>query len=818
MNDLRYTVRRLRASPGFTAAALATMALGIGANSAIFSVVNAVMLRPMAVARPHQIVEIYTTDSDGTPATSSYPDYLDFRDLPVFDGGAVAYEATLLNLMENGRSTLLFAEAASGNYFRVLEVQPTLGRLFTTDDDTPGSPHVAVLGAGFWQRHFGGDPTVIGRSITINGKPITIVGVGPREYTGGFNAIAIDLWVPMHTDFAISTGRDERVQGPTARGSRSMFLRGRLAPGVERAQAQASLDVVAARLAEAYPTTNRNRRASVYPSSDVRFHPNLDRYLAPVAALLMVVPALVLLIACANIANLLLARATGRAREIAVRLAVGASRRRLVQQLLTESVTLAFAGGLCGLLLAFWSLKLIEGWKPEGLPIPLALNLSLDSRVVLFTAVLSIATGVLFGLAPSLQATKPALVGALKDDGGGFRRYRRLGTRNLLVVTQLAVSLVLLTCAGLFVRSLQAAQDIDPGFERERAIIFSPLLEMSSIPSSERAAFSERLRQRLLALPGVEAVALADRIPLGASIMNTDVVVDDRQPDANGRGVDVDITSVGPGYFAALGIPLIRGRDFSERDGKNEERVAIVSEAFVRQFWSDGDGLGRRVRFPGPPGRPEEPSVTVVGIARDTKVRTLGEAPRPYLYMASLQSDDPDGYVIRTATDPAPLVASVRREALALDPNLPILELKTMREHLSLMLTPPRLAAAFLGACGVLAVLLAALGLYAVVAFAVARRTKEIGIRVALGASRRQVINLVVAEGMTLVAIGLGVGFVLASAATRPLGTYLYGLDSFDPITFLSVSAVLAGTALLANYIPARRAVRVDALKAIRYE
>jgi macrolide transport system ATP-binding/permease protein len=819
LNDIRYTVRRLLASPGFAFAAVATMALGIGANSAIFSVINAVMLRPMPVERADQLVDIYTTGSDGIPATSSYPDYLDLRDQPMFDGGIAAYEATLLNVLDQGRSTVVFGEAVSGNYFAVLGLRPVVGRLLEVADDRPAASPVAVIGHKYWQRQFGGNPKALGQPLVLNGKTVTIVGIAPKEYTGAFNAIAMDVWIPQHVDFAMSPQRNQSAYGADARGRRSLFLRARLASGVAVAQVQAALDVATSRLATAYPATNSRRAMHVYRSADVRFHPEVDSYLAPIATVLMAVPALVLLIACANVANLLLARGSARSREIALRQAVGAGRSRLIQQLLTESVMLSVLGGASGLLLAWWLLRAAEGWQPDGLPIPLTLNLSLDARVVSFTAVVSMLTGVLFGIVPALQATRPGLFAALKDEQPPLLRgYRRFGTRNALVVAQLAVSLVLLTGAGLFVRSLQRAQDIDPGFERQHAIILTPMLEMSTVPESQRAIVTEQLRQRLSAIPGVQGVALADRVPLGASVRNEDVVVDDQQPDERGLGTDVDVTTVGPGYFAVLGIPLIRGRDFNDRDVAGSPKVAIVSAAMAERLWPGVDPIGRQIRFPPRGGRPQAAALTVIAVARDTKVRTLGEAPRPYLYMASLQDDSNDGYVIRTAADPAPLVPIIRREALALNPELPILELKTMREHLSLMLTPPRLAAAALGVFGTLAVLLASLGLYAVVAFSVVRRTKEIGIRVALGATRRQIMRLVVSEGMALVAVGIAVGFVLAAVATRPLGAYLYGLNSFDPVTFASVAALLAGTALLANYLPARRALRVDPLKAIRYE
>jgi predicted permease len=435
------------------------------------------------------------------------------------------------------------------------------------------------------------------------------------------------------------------------------------------------------------------------------------------------------------------------------------------------------------------------------------------------TVTVSLITGVVFGLAPALQATRPALVPALKDQSpAGLRAHRRFGLRNALVVTQVAVSLVLLTVAGLFVRSLQHAQDIDPGFERERAIVFMPVLSLTRSSVDERRRFTETLRERLRTLPGVDSVVLADRVPLGASVQTSDILVEGQQPNADGASFETDVTRIGPEYFAAMRIPLVSGRDFTEADGLAVDQVIVVSEAFAAKAWPGQSALGRRVTFPARPGRPASAPHTVVGVARDTKVRTLGEAPRPYLYRHWRQTGEDVGFVVRTHGDPQPLVASVRREALALEPDLPVIELKTMREHLSLMLTPPKLAASLLAACGVLAILLANLGLYAVVAYSVARRTREIGVRIALGAHRSDVLWLVIREGMALVLVGVVVGFALTAAIARPLGSYLYGLGSLDPLTFTVVATILAATALVANFVPARRAVRVDPLQAIRCE
>ena len=821
MGDFRYALRRLIASPGFTLAALATMALGIGANSAIFTIVNTVMLKPAAFERPDRLVEVYTYAPDGTPVTSSYLDYLDLRALPVFSGTA-AYEMTLLNRAERGTSSIIFGEAVAANYFSVLGIQPAIGRTFVADDDKAGAPPTALLGHAFWQRNFGGDPNVLGRTLTLNGRDVTVVGVVPSSYKGGLVGFVVDLWIPLNINYDLSPDNRDRER----RGNRSLFGKARLADGVSIAQAQAAADVLSARLSSSFPDSNQNRRFGLFATTDVRIHPNIDSALAPVAVLLMAVPGLVLLVACANVANLFLARATGRTREIAVRLAVGASRGRLLRLLLAESLTLSAAGGIAGLLLAWWTLRLVQGWTPPGLPLPVALDLGMDQRVVWFTLAMSLATGVVFGLAPALQATRPSLVPALKDEAiGGLRSYRRFGMRNVLVVTQVAVSLVLLTAAGLFVRSLQRAQDIDPGFERERAIIVNPAARLSGLKADERRQYADALRDRLIGLPGVTDVVLTDRVPLGAMVRTTAIVVDDQQPDANGRGVEVDYGINDGGYFRALGIPILRGRDFTPQDTTSAPNVAIVSEAFAKKFFPGADPIGHTIRFAtgvgsDPRGNQSESAIapmTVVGIARDTKIRTLGEEPRPYFYRPWRQTDEDIALVVRTAGDPASLVNSVRQTVVDLNPGVAFI-LTTMREHLALMLTPPRLAAAMLSGFGLLAVALASLGLYAVVAYSVARRTREVGIRIALGATRGQVISLVVREGMVLVAVGIVVGLVIAGVATQPLSAFLYGLDRFDPITFGSVAVIMIATALLANYIPARRAVTIDALRAIRYE
>jgi predicted permease len=806
--DLRYAVRRLLSNPGFTLVAALIMALGIGANSAIFSVVNAVLLRPLPVESPGELVEIYTQEEeDDFPITQSYPDYLDIRARDDLFSGVAAYTLSFFGLSHGARSEAVFGEAVSGDYFQVLGVQAARGRVFIPgEDDAPGAPPVAVVSHALWRRRFGADPGAIGQTIALGGRSFEIVGVLRPQFKGLLVGFASEIWVPL-----TSSPESDRLE---TRGSRWLQVKGRLRRGVGLEEVRAGLHVLARQLAEAYPETNEDRAFVVIPTSDVRLHPEIDRAMMPAAALLMVVVALVLLIACTNLANLLLARGLARRKEVAIRLAMGAKRLRLVRQLLTESMLLALLGGALGLLVAYWTAGFLVSFRPP-LPFSITLDLGVDGRVLGFTLLITVLTGLAFGLVPALQATKPQLVPALKDEVAGLRlRGRRLNLRNSLVVVQIAVSLVLLIGAGLFMRSLVKAQEIDPGFERERVAILGVSAELNNYTREQGEEFLRNLMERTRSLPGVESVALANRLPLGYSIQITEIYPEGSEflPD---EAPETDFTTVSPGYFETLGVPLLRGRDFSEQDHAEAPRVVIVSEAAARRFWPGQDAVGQRLRLHSADGSVR----TVIGVARDTKVRTLGEAPRPYVYEPFQQTYDSWMFLlVRTSGDPRAILAGLRHEVMALDETMPIMELKTMGEHLSIMLFPPRMGGILLAVFGALGVLLATVGLYGVVAYGVSRRTHEVGIRIALGARRTDVVYLVLRQALAVVVVGTGIGLALAFVATQPLAGLLYGTSASDPLTFAGVTLLLAAVAVAASLVPALRAARVDPAIALRYE
>jgi predicted permease len=808
--DIKYAVRRLVRSPGFTLVAVLSLALGIGANTAMFSLVNAVLLRDLPVRAPEELVEVYTSEEDGYPyATSSYPDFADLRDRnDVFED--VVGTRTFLTRLELGeRPQVAFGEAVSWNYFSALGVPMALGRSFVEEEDlTPGTNPVTILGYRTWQRDFGGDPAILGRSIRLDGRPYTVVGVAPEAFTGSMPVMVTGLYLPTMQVEALGAFEGQMSR----RSSRSMFLKARLKPGVTVEQANASLEALSAALAEEHPESNQGRVISALPTGDVALHPLVDRVLRPVAALLLAVVALVLVIACANLASFLLARAEDRRKEIAVRLALGAGRVALIRQLLMETVLLAVLGGAAGILLADWTLGILMSFQPP-LPVPVDFDVSLDRTVLLFTAGVSLVAGIAFGLAPALQATNPDVAPTLKNEGTGGGKPRRVTLRSGLVVAQVALSFVLLIGAGLFVRSLQKAQRIDPGFDIGPAAMVWPFPEISGYDTDEevRALYRE-LEERLLAHPAIDHVAFADRLPLGAGIQTSGYVLPGVPADSRDGDYDLDNTHVSPGYFDAMGVPLLQGRPFTEDDLVGE-RVAIVSEAFVRRFYPGEDIVGRTIEDgSGDPLR-------IVGVARDTKVRTLGEAPRPFVYELVGQSGGFGVEVVVKGTGTgAQLLEAARSVVEEVDPGLVLMEAKTMNEHLALMLFPPRMAAMLLSVFGALALALAAIGIYGVVSHAVAKRTRELGIRMSLGASARDVVRMAIGGGMRLVAIGAVVGVLMAGTVSWSISRFLYGIGTTDLATFAGIPVLLTLVALVAAWVPARRASAVDPVTALRTE
>lgn len=811
VQDLRYAIRQMARKPGLTVFAALSLALGIGANSSIFSLVNAILFRELPAQRPQELVDVYSgREGEMQYATWSYPDYADVR-----QWNDVFSEFAVINLTvatyDDGRKTeLLFGEQVSGNFFRLYGVRPALGRDFLPEEDvTVGTHPVVLLGHRFWQRRLGGDPGIVGKTLKLNGQHLTVVGVAPEVFKGSFPGVASDFWVPMHIGEALAGNSiDER-------NSRSLFAKARLKPGVSLETAQAQITSLVGRLRAAYPKECEGLTATLVSTRDVVLNPAIDGPIMGVAGLLMGIVGLVLLIACSNIANLLLVRAAERRREIAVRLALGASRGRLIRQLLTESVLLALLGGLAGLLIAIWTARLIVTFKPP-LPIPLNLDVPLDGRVLAFTLGVALVTGILCGLAPALQSTRPGVVTALKDEEGGWmRRHRKLGLRNLLVVAQVAISALLLVGAGLFLRSLGNAQSIDPGFRLRNGVAVQLALELGGAYDEVKGrAFYDRLLERVRALPGVRSASLVEHLPLGLNIHVSDVEIEGRPKPRKGEEPEVDRSGAMPGYFATMGIPLLAGRDFAAGDGPGAPKVAIVNQTAARQFWPGEDPLGKRLRF----GEKAD-WMTVVGVAKDGKYRTLGESQRPFVYPNSHQQYS--GFmtlVVATDGSEQAMLEQVRRQIDALDPNVPIFNMSTLSKHLSIMLFPARLGAALLAAFGTLGLLLAGIGLYGVVAASVARRTREVGIRMSLGARRSDVLALVVREGMTLTGIGLAIGLGLALLAAQLLRGLLYGIGTYDPVTYVAVAVVLGGIALCANLVPAGRAVQVEPVVALKYE
>ena len=826
IKDIRYAIRGLLKRPGFTAIAVLTLALGIGANTAIFSVVNATLLRAIPVADPDRLVYVF----NGPPGSVfSYPDYAALRDQNnVFDG-LIAWGGISASLNSNDQTDLATGAIVTGNFFDVIGVRPQLGRVFSTDDDkVPGGHPVVVISQGLWQRRFAGDPNIIGRQLLLNGHTFTVIGVVPA----GFNGLQLgpihDLYVPMMMQATMRPPRGgySGEMNPDllqTRNNRWLFTVGRLKPGVSAEQAQASLSLIAKQLAETYEV-NQGRSVSVSPFSEGDT-PSTRRQLSSVAGLLMAVVGIVLLIACANVANLLLARSSARTKEIAVRLAIGATRWRIVRQLLTEGVLLATLGGAAGLLLAWWVTRYLSAIPPGALP--LTPQFSIDRQVLFFTLGLSLLAGVVFGLAPALRASRPALVPALKDDAAAFfERTRLFGVRNLLVVTQVALSVVLLIAAGLFLRSLRQAQTIDPGFDAEKIVSLPLNINLLRYTKPQGREFYRQVLERVEAIPGVESASVARIAAVSGSSSVRSLLIEGRGGSGNqvrseggvassGDAESVRSNVVGPKYFQTMGIGLLQGRDFNSQDIENHPPVVIVNDTFVRRHFPSEDALGKRLSFGGPQG----PWREIVGVVRTSKYASLGEAPTPVAYLPLAQNHETGMTLhVRTKVDPSTVAGAIRNEVQGLERNLPLGNPETMSARVANSLFAARIGAILLAVFGGLALLLASIGLYGVMAFAVARRTRELGIRVALGARPGDVFRLVLRQGMTLVVVGLVIGVGVAAMVTRLLSAFLYGVSTRDTLTFIAIPVLLTLVALLACYVPARRATKVDPLTALRYE
>ncbi|HEX9759719.1 MAG TPA: ABC transporter permease [Candidatus Acidoferrales bacterium] len=828
--NIRYAVRMMGKSPGFTAVAVITLALGIGLNTALFSVVNAVLFKPLPAERPDELATVWNTSPNEfvSHQPMAYPDYADLRDASQSFSAISAYAMVPLALESDGESHMVIGQVATGNFFQMLGVRTALGRTFLPEEDvTRGTHPVVVLSHAAWQRRFGGSPGVLNSTIRLNGNAFTVVGVAEPKFTGLIRGFTPEVWLPMalmstlRSTVGINIEEGETPPSTPApddrldnRRARWLWVMGRLKPGVTVAQADAEMRTLGERLKEQYPDSNRDRPVSVLPASDVKFLPGIDTVLYGASFVLLGVVGLVLLIASANVANMLLARATSRRREVAVRLAMGASRGRLVGQLLTESALLAVAGGGVGLLLALWSNAALNGVELP-LPVQLNLGLALDLRVLFYTLGVALLTTLAFGLVPALQASRADLVGALKEDtsgSGGSRGKRRLS--NALVVVQVALSLVLLIGAGLSVRSSLNAQRIDPGFDADGVITASLWLDLAGYDVPRAEEFYRRLTERLGALPGVESVATASQVPLSFEISIEGVAAEGAEPAERRDWPQVDAAEVDSAYFQTMRIPILRGRAFNERDTREAARVVVINETFATRFWPGQDPLGKRVRYEG-----EQILREVVGVARDGKYRTLGEESRPFIYQPVTQVDARSRTVlVRVAGDPGPVMAALRNEVRQLDETIPVTGLQPLVETISATLLLPRIGASLFGLFGVLGLVLASVGLYGVIAFTVSQRTHEIGIRMALGAQRGDILRLVIRQGLVLTLIGLVIGVAASLGATQAIAVILYGISPTDVWTFGGVSLLLVAVAVLACWIPARRAARTDPMVALRYE
>ncbi len=807
LQDLRFGLRQLLRKPGFAALAIISMALGIGANTSIFSLVDTVLLRPLAVQEPSQLVELYGTTHNGQDwSLQSYPNYKDYRDHNTVFSGLMVYRVEVSSLTVNHSSNRVWGYLVSGNYFDVLGVKPALGRAFRPEEDaTPDSHPVAVISYSCWQRRFGGNPGIVGKTVQFNSRPFTVIGVAPKGFIGTEVAYDPEMFIPVMMAGAIEPGS----RWLDRRDSSNLFTVGRLKPGVTLAQAKAELETITAQLAKDHP---ENVGRGIRFGKPGLFIPDIENSVFAFTGVLAVVGGLVLLLACVNLANLLLTRATERRKEIALRLAVGASRARLVRQLLTESVLISLSGGAAGVILAAFINGAVRNIRLPS-DVALLFDLRTDWRVLTFTLVLSIATGIFFSLIPALQSSKPELVPALKEESSmaGFRRSR---LRNALVIAQVSLSLVLLISAGLIVRGLQAAQKMRPGFNPENAVSISFDVSLQGYDEARGRALQRQVLDRAKALPQVESAALTDNLPLALNYNSSTIYIEGSE-FKGASTLPMAIPYEGsPGYFDVMGIPL-RGRDFRDDENKKESRVAIVNETFAKQFLHGADPIGHRFNWHGP----DDPFFEIVGVVPAGKYNSLGEDPKPAVY-TPLYRDYNGGVslVARTRGDPRQVLSDLRRIVQELDPAVSVYGIQTLRQHLGTSLFPARMAAIALGSFGVLALILAAVGIYGVMSHVVAGRTREIGLRMALGAQLSDVQKLILGQGMWLAAIGSFIGLALALTGGRLLKSFLYGVSATDPLTFTGIAILLLTIAFLACWIPARRASRVDPMIALRAE
>ena len=819
--DLRYAARTLRNSPGFTIIAIITLGLGMAVNTTVFSVINGLILRPLPVLHPEQIA-VLAMQQTGTPGFQrfSYPDYQDIRQQANGFSDIFGYRATLVGLTVDGKGDHCVLSRVTSNYFSALGIRAAVGRLILpTEGQTPGADPILVLGYSFWKKRFGGDPSIVGRQVALNGHSVTVVGVAPKGFHGLYAVVDMDGYVPFSAAIGSKGVAEDSVQDAwTHREERTLTVLGRLKPGVSVKEAQPPLNVVAQRIAEQHPQTNKEISIQAFPEKLARPEPDADNTLPAVAAAFTVLAGLVLLVACFNIANVLLVRAAVRQREMGIRAALGAGRGRLLRQHLTESLLLAVLGGGAGVVLATWAAGFLSS-LPLGTDLPITFDFQPDFRVYLFALLAVLLTGVIVGIIPALRAARSDINAVLREGGrGSSEGPRRHLVRNGLVVAQLAGSMLLLVVAGLFVRSLGKAQQMFLGYNPDHILDLTVDPEQIGFNETQGREFYRQVDERIAALPGVVSVAQAFIVPMGVISADDPITVDGHPLDPGKQAPQVMFNPVTPNYFDTLRIPLQSGRKFTDADNEKAPLVAVVNEAMAEKFWPNENALGKRFSTKGPKG----PFTEVIGVVQTGKYKNVIEnPPEPFFYVPITQN-----YVayrtihVRTSVPPESLQRQIEAQVRELAPGVPISQVQTMAQALQGVngFFFFRFGAQLTGTMGLLGLILAVVGVYSVVSYAAAQRTHEIGIRMALGADPRDILKMVLRQSIVIVALGLGIGLAAAFAGTRAIANLIVGIKPTDPVTFVSVILVLSAIALVACWIPARRATRVSPLTALRYE
>ncbi|MGC1687811.1 MAG: ABC transporter permease [Candidatus Acidiferrales bacterium] len=805
--DVMYALRMLRKSPGFTIVAVLTLVVGIGGNATVFSWIRGVLLNPLpGVAQANQLVVAETVMPTGELHTSSYPDYKDFRDQNHVFSALIGFEfvGADLSVREDAPANRVWGLIVTENYFDVLGVRPAIGQTFhSSPNQALNSDPYIVLSQGLWARQFGSDPNIVGRVVHINTHPFTVIGVAPQGFYGTIVGIAAEYWVPMMMQPQALPGEDIAERSPTF-----VHIMGRLRPGVTMAQAQAEMATIAGNLAREYPDTNKNIGVALAPVW--KAHYGVQDFLRSVLGFLMIAAALVLLIACVNVANLLLARATAREREMAIRSAMGADRKRLVRLLLSECLVLALVGGAGGALLALWGVNLLKVLMPAT-HLPIAFTSGISGPVLGFTLLLSLATGIVFGLVPALRGSKTDLNQSLKE-GGRAASASGHRLRDVLVIAEVALATVLLVTAGLLLRSMRNAEAAGPGFNANHVVLAAFDLRGNGYSGERGTNYFDRMLERVRSMPGVESASSERYVPLWfTGRQYTFIQVEGFTPGPN-EDMRIDLNVVGADYFQTMQIPIVEGRDFGEQDRNRAPKVMIVNQTMAKRFWPGQDPTGHTVKLWGE-------WRTVAGVAHDIKYHRVNEEPEPFVYMPELQTDDTDANIlVRSQLPASTVIGMVHDVAQSLDSKVQPIESDDLTELLHASMFANRTAAAIASLLGGLGVFLAALGIYGLLSYTVSQRYREIGVRIALGAQQRDVLRLIVGAGFKLAGVGAAVGALVALAVTQGMSSLLFGVSATDPPTFVAVVALVTLAAAFAAYIPARRVTLVDPMVALRYE